>query len=322
MKTTPIYTLEALSILDIDGQDTAAILHNLTTNEVKNLVYRSANDEGSTGTGCETFITDVRGKTLGHVCAYRTSTGIRLIGAGGQSETIAAHADKYTIREDAVPVSKDTVLSAFSMDRNMFSMLQDAMRDSVCLGKIPSDNQADLQSYVDSLNSVSIYENSWLGDRSILVLVPAETKSQWIERFTNASADVSDEDAFHTARTVAGFPWFGIDLTDKNLPQEADRDEVAISFTKGCYLGQETVARLDALGQVQKKLVCWSIDANNVTAGSELTADGKLVGRLTSVASVATDQCVAIGVARRSHFDPGSTATGTSASGDFTATVL
>jgi folate-binding protein YgfZ len=318
MKTTPIYKLQALSILDIDGQDTAAILHNLTTNDVKKLDHRSVSDDVSVATGCETFITDVRGKTLGHVYAYRTSTGMRLFGASGQSETIAAHADKYTIREDAAPSVRDSSLAAFAMDHSTFSMLQDATG----MGGLSQEDESGLRSHADSLHCVSFYENSWLGDRSILVLVPMEAESQWIERITNASCQVSDEEAFHKARTLAGFPWFGTDLTDKNLPQEADRDRAAISFTKGCYLGQETVARLDALGQVQKKLVRWSIDAKQVTAGSELSADGKLVGRLTSVAMIETDQCIAIGVARRSHFDPGSTATGTNASGEFTATVL
>ena len=55
-------------------------------------------------------------------------------------------------------------------------------------------------------------------------------------------------------RIEAGWPVFGVDISDKNLPQEVDRNTRAISFTKGCYLGQETVARIDALGHVNKTL--------------------------------------------------------------------
>jgi len=75
-------------------------------------------------------------------------------------------------------------------------------------------------------------------------------------------------------------------------------------------LGQETVARLDALGQVQKKLVLWQIDSPAPPpVGTELTSDEKVVGRLTSV--VAGDRpgrFLAFGYARRSHFDPGASA--------------
>ena len=61
-------------------------------------------------------------------------------------------------------------------------------------------------------------------------------------------------EVFEVLRIEAGTPVFGKDLTDKNLPQELGRDARAISFVKGCYLGQETVARLDALGHVNQLL--------------------------------------------------------------------
>ena len=106
----------------------------------------------------------------------------------------------------------------------------------------------------------------------------------------------------------------GVDLDESNLPQEADRDALAISFTKGCYLGQETVARLDALGQVQKKLVGWSITGAVPAAGDTVQCDEKTVGRLTSVADHGDGTASALGMARRSHFDVGARAAGTVAS--------
>ena len=69
-------------------------------------------------------------------------------------------------------------------------------------------------------------------------------------------------------------PWFGMDASDANLPQELRRDEQAISFTKGCYLGQETVARIDALGHVNQHLVGLRLNAE-ARPGTELSLDGK-----------------------------------------------
>ena len=135
---------------------------------------------------------------------------------------------------------------------------------------------------------------------------------------------VGDEASFHCVRTLAGFPWYGVDLDETNLPQEADRDALAISFTKGCYLGQETVARLDALGQVQRKLVRWSITGGVPAAGATLVAGEKTVGRLTSVAADDRGGAIAIGFARRSHFEAGATAVGINplTSAEFTGTVI
>ena len=71
-------------------------------------------------------------------------------------------------------------------------------------------------------------------------------------------------EVFEVLRIEAGTPIFGKDVTDKNLPQEIGRDARAISFVKGCYLGQETVARLDALGHVNQMLRGLVFDAGSL----------------------------------------------------------
>jgi folate-binding protein YgfZ len=87
------------------------------------------------------------------------------------------------------------------------------------------------------------------------------------------------------ARLEGGFPWFPWDITEKNLPQEVGRDSSAISFSKGCYLGQETVARLDALGHVNRRLCGVRCDGTQMPNGGEsLLADEKPVGQITSAA--------------------------------------
>lgn len=282
-----IFRLSAATVLDIVGDDAAAILHNLTTNEIKSL------EEGS---GCESFITDVRGKMLAHVFVFRTADGYRLIGAPGQADVIAGHADRYTIREDANPVD-------LSADRSVFVIAPDA-----------PDPLRDEANWIQA--GACGYDANWLGDQTIILVTDsAAAVEQVVDSMGQA---IGDDQQFHQARTLAGFPWFGVDLSEKNLPQEANRIEQSISFTKGCYLGQETVARLDALGKVQKQLVRWQTTGQIPAPGSEVTAEGKVVGRLTSVAKTGDDTAIAIGIARRSHFDPGQKAVGDG----FQATVI
>ena len=94
-------------------------------------------------------------------------------------------------------------------------------------------------------------------------------------------------------------PWFGRDIDDSNLPQEILRDDVAISFTKGCYLGQETVARIDAIGKVNRVIVCLKLSAFE-EVGTELVVKEKVQGKLTSVAwSPAADSFCALAIVRR-----------------------
>ena len=113
-----------------------------------------------------------------------------------------------------------------------------------------------------------------------------------IADFGNLSLSQSDAEINGTAvpaealemlRVEKRTPWFGRDIDDSNLPQELLRDDKAISFNKGCYLGQETVARIDAMGKVNRVLVPVSIDAE-LPVGSELVVGDKAMGKLTSVA--------------------------------------
>ena len=91
--------------------------------------------------------------------------------------------------------------------------------------------------------------------------------------------------AFEKARIEADTPLYGRDIGEDNLPQEVGRNAQAISFSKGCYLGQETVARIASLGHVNQLLAGVRFDGHTVPpAGTELTADGKAVGRVTSAA--------------------------------------
>ena len=299
MNTTTIDQLDRISVVEVSGADAETIMHNLTTNEVKSL---------KDGQGRESFITDVRGKTLGHVCLFREGANLLLIGASGQSEVIRSHIDRYTIREDATPAIRDSEHTAWVLSPAAANLAGLDLMDGITLKSAP---------IVIEGTEAKCYATRWLGEGTVVILgrpgVAASLAEGLQTRLLDAGSgeiELGGERTFHDSRTRIGFPWLGIDLDDSNLPQEADRDEVAISFNKGCYLGQETVARLDALGQVQKKLVRWSILGGVPAAGTTLESEGKKVARLTSVVPDGSGGALAIGFARRSHFETGSTAEG------------
>jgi len=108
-------------------------------------------------------------------------------------------------------------------------------------------------------------------------------------------------------RIEAGTPVYGKEITEKNLPQEIGRDDRAISFVKGCYLGQETVARLDALGHVNQLLKGLVFEAGSPCPepGSPVEDAAKRVGAITSSAfSPVRDAPIALAIIRTSHIAP------------------
>ncbi len=122
-----------------------------------------------------------------------------------------------------------------------------------------------------------------------------------------AGAVECGEAAFQALRIEAGTPLFGVDFNADNLPQEVGRDELAISFTKGCYLGQETVARIDALGHVNQSLVGVRFAGQIVPpAGLELTSGEDSAGRVTSASySPRLESPLALAMVRRPWISPG-----------------
>ncbi len=92
---------------------------------------------------------------------------------------------------------------------------------------------------------------------------------------------------YEVARIEAGVPRLGVDIDERTIPQEAMLERDAVSFTKGCFLGQELVCRIDTRGHVNRLLRRVEVDAPEVpTPGDALWVDDRAVGELTSVAPV------------------------------------
>jgi folate-binding protein YgfZ len=96
----------------------------------------------------------------------------------------------------------------------------------------------------------------------------------------DVDVDGADVEELERLRIEAGTPRWGRELDDRILPAEAGLDERAVSFTKGCYPGQEPIARLRYRGKVNRRLRVLSTES--ATPGDEIHYDGKSVGRVTS----------------------------------------
>src|ERR687887_2445941 len=100
----------------------------------------------------------------------------------------------------------------------------------------------------------------------------------------DADLDAEGEEALEPLRIEAGTPRYGREIDDRVLPAEAGLDDRAVSFTKGCYPGQEPIARQRYRGKVNRRLRVLDIEGT-AAPGTELQLDGKAVGRITSTAN-------------------------------------
>ena len=107
---------------------------------------------------------------------------------------------------------------------------------------------------------------------------------------------------YEAARIAAGRPRFGVDFDENTHIAETPLIARAVSFTKGCYPGQESVARVENLGRVRKRLVGLDVDGGPPEAGASMTVEGREVGRVTSAATW-DGRVVAIGSLRSEVHD-------------------
>ncbi len=279
--------------LDVAGPDRAKFLHNLTTNDVKRL---------ASGRGCEAFVTSPQGKTLGYVSLLAGDDLILVRTNPGGLELALPHLQKYGVFDD--------VALADVSERSFEFHLAGPRAEELFLvvgGDVPAEGDLDHRDTRLADCPIRVVRERPTG-RPGLTLIGAVAAAPRVAALLYEQGspfglvDV-DPGTANVLRIEAGTPLFGGDVTADNLPQEVGRDERAINFVKGCYLGQETVARIDALGHVNKVLRGLKLPVGPIPPrGAALEVDGKAAGKITSAAfSPGWGRGLALAFVRTSH---------------------
>jgi tRNA-modifying protein YgfZ len=279
--------------IEFTGKDRASFLHNLCTNNVRDLAV---------GAGCEAFVLNVKGHIVGHVFIFAGPESQVLEAVPGQAEALLAHFDRYLIREDVQLHDRSQEWSEFFLSGpNAETLLTEQSLPA------PTERLAHTAAQIAGF-PVWIRRVDLAGPIGFLIAFRRDAQVELERALLKAGAVHCAYEVFESARIEYGMPLFGQDISDENLPQEIDRDKLAISFTKGCYLGQETVARIDALGHVNRLLRGVKFSGDEVPPpGTELhTADGKPAGKITSGAwSPKLAAPLALAFLKRGHHEPG-----------------
>lgn len=290
-----VLPLKARTQVEITGADRTNFLHSFCTGDIKKL---------KPGQGCEAFITNHQGKAVGHVLVFCEEERLLLDGAPGQAETIIKHLDRFVISERVEFKDRsDEWYELLVAGPQAEQKLRDA--------KIQPTVSQLLEKKTATADDLRLRKVDFLGPLPAFLLTatkgPTDSTISQLRPQQEPHPTEAEEHAWLIARIEAGYPLYGIDITEDNLPQEVDRNEQAISFTKGCYLGQETIARIDALGHVNRILTGLKFPADaNPQPGETIMQGEKKIAQITSVAySPKLQAPLALAYVRSLHASPG-----------------
>lgn len=214
------------------GNDRAKFLHNFCTNDIKGL---------ATGHCCEAIFTDVKAKVLAHTFVLAGDDCHEIWMRSEAQEGLLKHLNRYIIVEDVN-------IEAVGGDHTTFAVIGSQAIDVAAVPQATEVNLCQLS------GDVAAMCREWNQQPIVVVSVSAESAVDNWKRLTAGMAIPSGEWLFDHQRICEGFPIFGQDISSDNLAPEAGRNAQAISYTKGCYLGQEPIARIDAMGHVNKQI--------------------------------------------------------------------
>jgi folate-binding protein YgfZ len=246
--------------LALTGADRQAFLNGQVTNDVERL---------EPGQGCYAAFLTPKGKMLGDLRILATDEELLL-----DTERIALQALFDLIRRfslgHAVELRKRT------LETGQLSLLGPGARSVAGAGALPEEEHAHAEAELGGSRVRLV-----VTDLGIDVLCAAGDTDAVATALRDAGAEPIDEATAEILRVESGRPRYGVELDETVIPQEAGLNDRAVSFTKGCYVGQETVARLFYRGKPNRHLRGLRL-TKPADRGAPLTLDGREVGRLGS----------------------------------------
>lgn len=291
--------------LALTGEDRRSFLNGQVTNEIETL---------APGRGVYAAFLTHKGKMLGDVRVLETGEELLL-----DTERVALQALFDLVRRFSI--GYDVQLHKRTLESGLLSLLgprtDDVLRAAGA--DVPGGDEHDHAATVIAGAAARVVRTGTGAD----VLCAADDVAGVTAALQDAGAVAVDEAATEVVRVEAGVPRYGVDLDDTVIPQEAGLNARAVSFTKGCYVGQETVARLHYKGKPNRHLRGLRL-SEPADPGSTLVLradDGgtREVGRLGSVALSPSCGPIALALVRREAAIGALLQVG---DGDVTATVV
>jgi folate-binding protein YgfZ len=289
-----------LGKVEVTGRDRASFLHGMLTSDVKAL---------AAGQGGPAAFLDAHGKVMSLLVVYALEDRLWLELPPATTEKFLETIDHFLISEKAYLESADAAFAVLSLQGPGARALLEAA-GGAALDLAPCAHAA-IELSGHPARAMARADGRAPGYH---VWVPAAGAEAAWQALVAAGARPVGADALEVARVEAGQPRWGRDVDGAQIFPELRLDD-HVSFTKGCYIGQEVVARVKYRGHVNRALTGLVLEGERVPApGAPVVADvmGEIreVGRVTSAArSPGLGRVLALGYVRREHLDPGTAVT-------------
>jgi len=275
--------LSHLGLLQVAGKDRLSFLNGLLTNELLKV------DEG---TGVRSALLNTKARVLADLYLYAREDDLIIDTGDVPSARVKDTLDRFIITED---VRVKEITSEFV---HLTMQGPQAAEHAKELFGITFADMKPLQHKMMGPTMIVVRDRT--GQSGYDMIIPNDEAEAVWQGFLLKGVTPVGQDALEILRLEAGYPRYGIDVDENTIILEAGYKD-AISFTKGCYLGQEVVARATHIGRVNKNLVQFQTESDHVPGPkSKLQASGKEAGYVTSAAfSPGLKAVVGLGYAQR-----------------------
>ncbi len=274
-------------VLRMTGEDALDLIDRLSTNEVV---------ERPTGSVVATVLTTNKGRVVDLLTLLYMSDHWLVLTSPGNQQRVIDWIDEFTFGEEIE-------LEDVTEEKGFVTVI--GPRGGEVLGVGSLESLRWVKATTAEVGVVICRGGVGL-DGALKVIAPSGSVEEICSALVGAGAQEMDPEAYEVFRLDAGIPVFGREFGEEVNPLEAGLWE-AVSFTKGCYVGQEVVARLNTYEKVKRYLAKLSLEDESVPeSGTPLTVDGKDAGKLTSVSPVAVSgRRAALGYVRKKYAEPG-----------------
>ncbi len=269
----------ALGVLRFSGESRLDLLHRMSTQDVARL---------QPGEGAATILTTDIGRIIDRLILYAGSQAVYALTGENNADNIARYLMRFVFFNDDFHVedlSGDTAVLALYGPKAQEKLQTAGFTDT----NFPLHHWREQK--IDDIDIWLARTDPLNGDGYFVMCHEADRETVW-QRLLGSGITAVSEPAFEYIRIAAGLPRFGYEITGDYIPLETGL-WADVSFNKGCYTGQEIIARMESRGKLAKQLVRLRTDGP-LAAGDAITAEGKNAGIITSAAE-GPDGFVALG---------------------------
>jgi folate-binding protein YgfZ len=303
------------SRLCMTGSDRVRFLHGQVTNDVKKL---------RSGEGCYAALVTSKGRMESDLNIYCLADELLMEFEPGLTAHVTERLERFIVADDVQVVD---VVPHYGLLSVQGPRSADVIGELRLFPELPVQPFGSIKAADGSLGEIYVAKNPRLGSDGFDLFVPTnalyDIAGKLVAGGKSIGAGACGWRAFESSRVEAGVPRFGVDMDETNLLQETGIEARAVSYTKGCYIGQEVLNRVHTMGHVNRNLVGLELaeDLKELPAkGDKLMFEGKEVGTVTStVRSARRKRNLGLAYVRREVRQPGSILSVRSSSGETTA---